>query len=59
MIIEKVKGATGTPFSCQPSDITIRYTADEKGKTLSLADEDIGILLAVPFEKIEEMVKKK
>lgn len=59
MIIKKVKGVTGTSFSCQPSDITIRYTADEKGKTLSLADEDIGILLIVPFEEIEEMVGKK
>lgn len=59
MIIKKVKGATGTPFSCQPSDITIRYTADKKGKTLSLADENIGILLVVPFEEIEKITRYK
>lgn len=36
--------------------VTIRYTEDEYGKTLSLSDET-SIIISVAFEEIEELIK--
>ena len=46
-------------MSMKKKELHVRYTEDKHGKTLSIADEDLGLQFTVPFEKIEEMVKKK
>lgn len=42
----------------QKKTLTVRLTKDAFGKTLSLADEDEGIMLAVPIEPIEKDLKQ-
>lgn len=40
--------------------ITVRFTSDKTGKTLSLASEGTlkdSVMLVVPFEQIESMIK--
>ena len=36
--------------------ITVRFTSDESGETISLADENNGIMLLVPFEPVQELI---
>ena len=35
------------------ADITVRISSDSKGKSLSLADDNEGIMLMIPLEPIE------
>ena len=37
--------------------ITLRVTKDETGRTMSLADELRGIMIAVPCEPVMELLK--
>lgn len=39
------------------SKLTVRYTSDEMGKTLSISD-DKNAMYVVGFEDIEEMIKE-
>jgi len=39
--------------------IHVRYTADSRGKTLSLADEKRQIQLTVPFDEILKEINKE
>ena len=51
-----------TGYSLEPKPITVRYTADNLGKTLSLAadeESENGVMLLVPFEQIERMIRGK
>ena len=45
------------PTRMRPKKITVRITKDEKGKSLSLADELRGIMLEVPLEPIENTLR--
>lgn len=45
-----------TPARMRKKKITVRITKDEKGKTLSLADELRGIMLLIPMEPIENLL---
>ena len=47
---------TDTPARMRKKKITVRITKDEKGKTLSLADELRGIMLLIPMEPIEDLL---
>lgn len=63
MITKTVKGAMMTLRGVNPNaDITVRIKKDKRGKSLSLANEDLGIMLFVPLEPIEkelaEVLKK-
>ena len=43
-------------LSAYDKTITVRYTEDEDGRTLSLADEKLGVMLQVPFEPVEGLI---
>ena len=38
------------------ANITARFTSDEIGETISLADERAGLMLVVPFEPVFRMI---
>ena len=38
--------------------LVVRYTADEIGKSLSIADEHQGVMFQIPFDKIYEQIKE-
>lgn len=40
-----------------PLEVTVRVTADERGATLSLAAEDMGMMLSVPMEPLEGLIE--
>lgn len=37
--------------------ITVRVTKDERGESLSLADEKVGIMLEIPLEPLHDVLK--
>ena len=55
MIMKIIKGAMMTLRGINPNlDITVRITKDKRGKSLSLTNEELGIMLMVPLEPIEK-----
>ena len=38
--------------------ITVRFTSDKIGETISLADEINGIMIIVPFESVAELIER-
>lgn len=63
MIIKTVKGTMMTLRGMRPNiDIDVRIKKDEKGKSLSLTDNESGIMLLIPLEPVEkelaEVLKK-
>ena len=56
-MIKEVRGLamTGDSFQIKPAAITVCFTSDTKGKTLSLS-LDGEILLMIPFEEIKDMI---
>lgn len=59
MIIKIIKGAMMTLRGINPNlDITVRITKDKRGKSLSLTNEELGIMLMVPLEPIEKELAK-
>lgn len=40
-----------------PAVVTVRVSADEIGKSLSLAVEDMGLMIEIPVESVEDMVE--
>jgi hypothetical protein len=63
MRIKKVKGLIALPSLrygkpvMHETTLTARLTVDKVGKTLSLADESRGIMLAVALEDLEDWLK--
>lgn len=57
---KKVHGARSDGKSVSITNITVRITADELGKTLSLSDDNTltGVMLSIPLETIEKELKK-
>lgn len=59
----KIKDVSGIIFdnkkmTMKQTTITARVTKDDRGTTLSLADESgTGIMLVVPVEKIKELLR--
>lgn len=41
----------------QGADISVRVTADNIGKSLSLAIDDEGIMLLIPIEAVSDMIE--
>ena len=39
-------------YRLNPKQITVRGTSDYKGKSLSLADEEKGIMIMIPLEPV-------
>lgn len=42
-----------------PKKLCVRYTSDSIGKSLSIADEQLSIMLQIPFDFIEREITKK
>lgn len=38
--------------------LEVRYTSDDLGETLSIADTDGNIMMAIPFEPVRRMMKR-
>ena len=45
-----------SPENAMPCNVTVRYTSDKVGKTISL--NAANIMIVVPFEEIEKMIKE-
>lgn len=54
---KKVMGMMGDGYSIKPMMLTVRITADERGKSLSLSD-DKSVILMIPLEAIEKRLKE-
>ena len=54
-----VSTASPNGYSMTPKKLCVRYTSDSIGKSLSIADEQLGIMLQVPFDFIEREITKK
>ena len=39
--------------------VQVRYSSDKSGKTLSLSQDDDGVMITVPFEYVERLIKKE
>lgn len=52
-----VQGLHFTRNAFVPCMITVRVTSDEHGKSLSLADEKLGVMLEIPLEPLEDVLK--
>lgn len=57
---KKVHGAMSDGKHVFGINVTVRITADERGKTLSLSAENpfTGVMLSIPMELIEKELKK-
>lgn len=55
--LKRVKGIITTNETMQPGYVTVRFTSDHFGETLSLSDDD-KIMIAVAYEDIEKIIKK-
>lgn len=38
--------------------VTVRFTTDSRGETLSLCDDKHGVMITVAFEDIEKIIKE-
>lgn len=38
--------------------LTIRFTSDDMGETLSISDDNIELMMAVSYKAVEELVKE-
>jgi hypothetical protein len=57
--IKTIKGFAGgkrTGYMPEKKNVTVRFTSDEYGETMSI--EDGEIMLGVPFEPIKKMIEK-
>lgn len=57
--IKQIKGFAGgekTGYMPEPKKITVRFTSDRYGETISV--EDGEIMLGVPYEPVKKMIEK-
>ena len=60
MIHRTVEGLVATGItSIRKTDVSVRLTADKLGKTLSLADDRSGLMIAVPLEALADLIEVK
>lgn len=53
-----IKGIIATNRGMARTTITVRFTSDALGETISLTDEDSGLMMSVPFEKVDKLIKE-
>ena len=41
-----------------PKKLVVRYSSDQIGKSLSIADDKEGVMFQVPFDEIYEKIKE-
>lgn len=44
--------------SMSPQKYTVRYTSDKVGKSLSITDEETGVMFMIPFDAISKDIKE-
>lgn len=54
---QRVKGLISDGYNIKGTDITVRITSDEMGKSLSLSDDD-KILLMIPLDPVAQRLKE-
>ena len=57
MKLRTVKGFIAYADKVASALVTVRVSADKIGKSLSLAVEDMGLLIEIPVEPVEDMVE--
>ena len=55
---ENVKGLLFTEDGMRFVKVTVRFTTDSHGETLSLCDDRRGIMISVAYEEIEKIIKE-
>ena len=58
----KVKDVNGLVFlqnKCIKARVTVRTTSDKLGKSLSLAVEEVELMIHIPIEPVSDMVEVK
>ena len=55
----KVRGMLSDGQDMKMADITLRVTVDRVGKSLSLTSEDDSIMLLIPLEPVQDLVRIK
>ena len=54
---QDVRGMIRTVNCSQTTMITCRVTKDKHGESMSLADEQLGIMLLIPLEPVHDMLR--
>lgn len=54
----QVRGMLAAGSKATAEELLVFFTSDALGETLSIASERTGILLAVPFEKVEKLIQQ-
>ena len=57
-LIQTVKGIRLSNNKIKNKNLVIRYTSDENGKTLSIANENDNVMYIVPFDQFLGMIIK-
>ena len=57
-IVSEADPCYGAIGRMQPSEIYVRYTADERGKTLSLSVGEEGVQITVPADMLAHLLQK-
>ena len=52
-----VAGLVSIPGNIAPMKITVRVTSDKLGESLSLAVDDVGLMMQIPLESVSDMVR--
>ena len=53
-----ITGAASDGFTIERRRVAVRFTSDKSGETLSLALESAGIMIIVPFEEVEKLIRR-
>ena len=60
MTLKEIRGLAAIPSGHMfPRILTVRFTSDDLGESLSIADEAAGIMFEVPFEEVEKIIKQE
>lgn len=51
-----VDGLAVSPDLMQPAKLTVRFTHDARGETLSIADDRNGYMFSVAFEDVQPLI---
>ena len=53
-----IRGARIDEMNIIPKDLTVRITSDARGKSMSISDDEGGMMLMIPLEPIIERLKE-
>lgn len=53
-----IRGARIDEMNVIPKDLAVRITSDARGKSMSISDDEGGMMLMIPLEPIIERLKE-